>query len=108
MVALEGSDDEHVTVVPGNSLAECSPSHPVLALGVCLKSIKVSLEICKGVGVAVRQVHRVLIMLKLTLPGQCIVIPLVLSLHAVLIIADVISSSYPSSSSLLSLCFGIH
>lgn len=55
-----------------------------------------------------REIGCVFIMLKLVLPGQRVVISLILSLHAVLIITDIIACSNPASPSFLCLSFRIH
>ena len=103
MITLKSGDDKHVTIVSSNGLAEGSSPHTILPLGICLKCIKIPLHVCVGVWIAVRQVNSVFVVLELTLPCESIIVALILSLHTVLVVANVVSCSNPSSSVLLGL-----
>mmetsp|Transcript_11932 Transcript_11932/g.20170 ORF Transcript_11932/g.20170 Transcript_11932/m.20170 type:complete len:212 (+) Transcript_11932:949-1584(+) len=108
MVALEGGHHEHVAVVACNSLAEGSSAHAALSFGVGLEGVEVALEVGEGVGVAVGEVDRVLVELELALPGQGVVVALVLPLHRVLVVADVCAGADPPSPHLPLGSVGVH
>jgi hypothetical protein len=108
VIALECGNDQHVTVVACDCLAQRSSPHPVFALWVSLESVEVPLQVSEGVGVAVSKVNGVFVMLELALPGESVVISLVFPLHAVLIVTYVIACSNPASACLLSLRLGVH
>ena len=102
-VALESSDNEHVTVVTGDRLTQGLSSHPVLALGVGFELIEVPLLISECVRIAVCEVDNVRVILKCDGPGQRIVVPGILSSHRVLIVADVATTTNPA----LACAFGL-
>lgn len=80
-VTLECSDNEHVTVVTGDSLAQSLSSHPVLALGVGFELVEVSLLISECVGVAVSEVYDVRVIFECDGPSQSVVVPGILPSH---------------------------
>lgn len=107
-VTLKGGDDKHVTIIASYCLTHCSSPHSILTLWVSLKHVEVPLKISVGVWVAVRQINCILVVLKRALPGQCVVIPSIFTLHRILIIADIVADSDPPTSSFLSWCIRIH
>ena len=80
-VTLECSDNEHVTVVTGDSLAQGLSSHPVLALGVGFELVEVSLLISECVGVAVSEIYDVGVIFESDGPSQSVIVPGILSSH---------------------------
>ncbi len=95
-VALKGGNDYHLTVIACDGLGQGATSQTVLALRVLLQVVQVAYHVCIGVGVAVRQVNHVVVMVELHAKRQGIVITSILSLHGVLVVADICTPSSPS------------
>lgn len=100
---MESRDDKQITVVSRDRLTKRSSPHPVFAFRVSLNSIQISLQISESIWIAVSQVNSVFIMFELALKSKSVVIPLILTVHAVLVITNVGASSDPTSACLFSL-----
>jgi hypothetical protein len=107
-LALERCDHQHVAVVARDCLAQGATPHTVLALGVRLQNVEVPLKVSVSIGITMREVDSVLVMLEAALPGQGVVVPRILSLHRVLVVADVTSCSDPPTPRLLGGGLGVH
>lgn len=95
-IIVESRDDEHVTIILGDGLAKRPSSDPVLLLGVLLKGINVSDQVCVSVGVAMSEIDGVILMLENSAEGKGVEVTSVLSFHGVLVVTDVISVSLPA------------
>jgi hypothetical protein len=95
-VALKGGNDYHLTVIACDGLRQGATSQTVLALRVLLQVVQVANHVCIGVRVAVSQVNHVVVMVELHAKGQCVIVTSILSLHGVLVVADISTASGPS------------
>ena len=102
-IALERCNYQHVTVIASNGLTESLSPHPVLALRVALQLVKIALQVCVGVRIAVGKVNNVRIVLESHRPSQSVVIACVLAPHRVLIVTNVSSAPHPAFASSLGL-----
>lgn len=96
-VALEGSHDDHFTIVARYCLGQGATSQAILTLGVGFEGVQVTSHVGVSIGVAMSQIHSVRVMVKLHTESQCIVIACILSFHRVLIVANVRAPSVPAA-----------
>ena len=100
-------NDDHFAVVSGNCFAQNGFSYFVLLVR-CTYFCKVFGAITVSIGIAMSEVYFVVVMLESNREGQSEIESTTLFLHAILIVADVISFSEPSDTrTLLSLSLWI-
>jgi hypothetical protein len=87
--------DGHFTVVACNRLAHNSLTYPIFALRLT-KLLKELSAIRVSIGVAMCQVHLVIIVVELNLEGQSVVEATSLFLQRVLEVADILAVSVPT------------
>ena len=96
----EIGDDDHLAVVACDRLSEHGLPDPVLALGRADLREELA-AVAVGVGIAMREVHLVVIVLEGNAKSQCLVKPTAFLLHAVLVITDVVAVALPTYAALL-------
>ena len=107
-ITVKSCNDQQVCCVARHCLAELLALEPHFLLRVVFKFKKVSLHVTKGVGVAVSEVHSVIIVGELAAECQRKIVALRLFLHTVLIVADVLASTDPPFTEFFSLNCAVH
>jgi hypothetical protein len=92
-IAVKSCNDQHVCCVARHGLAELFALEPHFFLGVVFKFKQVSLNVTKGIRIAVSEVNIVTVVGKLAAGSQSEVVALRLFLHTVLVVADVLANT---------------
>ena len=92
----KGSDNQHVNIVAGESLAQHFPPEAQLLPRVSLKSIQVPTQIRVGIRVAVGKIHDIVFMLELHAESQGVIVALSFAFHRILVVAHIFSVAIPT------------
>ena len=98
----EARHNQHVNVVTCQCLAQSLATESQSFARVSLKSLEIALQVRVSIRIAVCKVHVIVFMLKLDAKSQGVIVALSLSLHRVLVVADILPVAVPTFAKLAS------